>query len=82
MPASFQKKIKFSEPGNYRLQILGRVNPDLWNSFEGRIDAITSDNEGEVTTTLSLNVRDQVELSGFINMIHDRRLVLLSIKMT
>lgn len=79
MSVSIHKQIKFYEPGNYRLQIQGSVPSDFWNFFEGRVEKVASGRNGMVRTTLELHVRDQVELSGIINLIHDRRLVLLSI---
>ena len=82
MSARFHRKILFSEPGTYRLKILGRVQPDLWNYFEGQTDNEVINAHGQIMTTLYLHVRDQVELSGFINLIHDSRFVLLSMKMT
>ncbi len=81
MSDTFHKKIKFSEPGTYRLEVQGKVHPEVWNHFEGKTYGETMDSEGHITTTLNLHVRDQAELSGFINMIHDWRLVLLSIRL-
>ena len=72
--------LSFSNPGDYRIQVLGKVDEGIWECFEGETEEIGEDTGGRVTTTLSVHVRDQAELSGLINTLNDWRLVLLSIK--
>ena len=81
MSHTLDKEIKFSEPGNYHIQVLGSVPPMLWDHFEGETDQVSADERGNVTTTLKMKVRDQAELTGLINMLYNLRLVLLSVKM-
>ena len=81
MAHTLDKEIKFSEPGNYHIQVLGSVPAELWDYFEGETDQVSEDQNGKVTTTLKMHVRDQAELTGLINMLYNWRLVLLSVKM-
>ena len=81
MAHTLTKEIKFSQPGNYHIQVLGSVAPELWDYFEGETDQVFEDQNGKVTTTLKMYVRDQAELAGIINMLYNWRLVLLSVKM-
>ncbi len=81
MSQTLDKEIKFSQPGNYHIQVLGSVPPALWDYFEGETDQVSTDENGNVTTTLKMHVRDQAELTGLINMLYDWRLVLISVKM-
>ncbi len=75
-----QQNMPFSNPGHYRIEVLGKVNEGFWDYFEGVTNEVKEDKYGRVTATLSVHVRDQAELSGLINMLHDWRLVLLSIR--
>ena len=81
MSQTLDKEIRFSQPGNYHIQVLGSVPPMLWDYFEGETDQVSEDENGTVTTTLKMHVRDQAELTGLINMLYDWRLVLLFVKM-
>ena len=74
--------IQFSNPVIYQIQVLGKVHQGIWDYFEGKIDHIEEDENGQVTTSLSVHVRDQTELSGLINLLYDRRHVLLLVKMS
>lgn len=80
MSQTQNKKIKFSQPGNYYIQVLGIVPTVIWDYYEGKTDHLSTDESGNVTTTLKMYVRDQAELSGLINALYNWRLVLLSIK--
>ena len=81
MSQTLDKEIKFSQPGNYHIQVLGSVPPELWDYFEGETDQVSADENGNVTTTLKMHVRDQAELTGLINLLYNWRLILLSVKM-
>lgn len=75
-----QNDILFSTPGDYRIEVLGKVDPDIWDYFEGGIDEVKEDKNGRVTTSIRVHVLDQAELSGIINLLYDERLVLLCVK--
>jgi len=81
MSQTLDKEIRFSQPGNYHIQVLGRVPLALWDYFEGETDHVFQDQEGRTTTSLKVYVRDQAELTGLINMLYDWRLVLISVKL-
>lgn len=80
MSGELQKEIQFSNPCHYQIRVLGIVHQDLWDYFEGKIDCIEEDKNGRITTSLSVHVRDQTELSGLINLLYDWRHVLLLVK--
>lgn len=75
------KQINFSDPGIYHIRVQGNVRQELWDYFEGETGQIKKDESGQVITTLKIQVHDQAELSGLINLLYDWRLVLLSVKM-
>lgn len=80
MSQALNKEIKFLQPGNYCIRVLGSVPEDLWDYFEGKTDLVSIDESGNTITTLRFHVRDQSELTGLINMLYNWRLVLLSVK--
>ena len=77
-----QNGIQFSNPVDYQIQVLGKVHQDIWDYFEGETDHIEEDEYGRVTTYLKVHVRDQTELSGLINLLYDRRHVLLLVQIS
>lgn len=81
MAHTIYSEIKFSNPGIYHIQVQGHIRQELWDFFDGEVDQIIKDDNRQDTTTLKVQVRDQAELTGIINMLYDWRLVLLSIKM-
>lgn len=72
--------IAFSNPGVYHIQVLGKVNHEIWEYFEGETEQVIADNKGQVITSLKIHVRDQAELSGIINTLYNWQLVLISVK--
>ena len=74
-------EIKFSNPGNYLIKVLGNVRSELLEHFEGEIVQVSEDENGKLISSLKINVRDQAELSGLINMLYEWRLVLLFVEM-
>ena len=82
MSGALQSELQFSNPCHYHIQILGNIHQDLCDYFEVEIDHIEKDENGQVTTSLNVHVRDQTELSGLINLLYDWRHVLLLVKMS
>ena len=80
MAHTLDKELKYSQPGIYHIQIIGSVPPELWDYFEGETDLVSTDKNGNITTSLKMHVRDQAELAGLINMLYEWRLILLSVK--
>ena len=74
-------EITFSNPGIYRIRVLGKVCHEIWEYFEGETELVTVDKKGQIITSLKIHVRDQAELSGLINTLYNWQLVLLSVKM-
>lgn len=72
-------EISFSNPGIYRIDVLGNILLNLFNHFDGEIGQVIEDENGMIITSLKVRVRDQAELSGLINMLYNLRLVLLSV---
>lgn len=72
-------EIKFSGPGTYHIQVMGKVSNEIWNNFNGEAELIKETN-GQVITSLKIHVRDQAELAGLIKMLYDWQHVLLMIK--
>jgi len=73
--------ISFSNPGIYHIDVLGNVLLNLFDHFDGEIGQVIEDEDGKKMTSLKVQVRDQAELSGLINMLYDLHLVLLSVNM-
>lgn len=74
-------EIKFNNPGIYYIKVLGNIQSELLGHFEGEIVQVKEGENGQLISSLKINVRDQAELSGLINMLYDWRLVLLSVEM-
>ena len=79
MHTTVNQDIEFSEPGFYHIKVLGSVRSELWDYFEGETEAVITAETGKVTTSLSLHVRDQAELTGLLTMLYNWGLVLLSV---
>lgn len=71
--------IQFSGPGTYRITVLGNIGGDLLDLFEGVVERVEDIGEGKVSTSIVVNVLDQAQLCGIINILHDHRLVLISL---
>ena len=52
---------------------------DLLDHFEGVVDNVEDIGEGKVSTSIIVNVLDQAQLCGIINILYDHRLVLISV---
>jgi len=81
MSHALLRQIKFNNPGNYHIKVLGIIRHELLEHFDGEIVQVKEDESGHLISSLKINVRDQAELSGFINTLYDWRLVLLSVEM-
>lgn len=71
--------IQFSGPGTYQITVLGNIGEDMLELFEGVVDKVEDIGEGKVSTSIILNVLDQAQLCGIINILYDHRLVLISL---
>lgn len=73
-------KIPFSAPGCYRIEVFGYVQPERWERF-GSMDVTpyNRDNAGDAVTALQGILRDQAELSGILNSLHELHFPLLSV---
>lgn len=80
MSDKIANEITFSKPGVYHIQVLGEICGDLRENFEIETEQVIVDKNGKIVTTLKIQVRDQAELSGLINTLYNRKLILLSIK--
>lgn len=69
------------DPGSrhYRIEVLGKVGPELWDHFEGEVEWISEDKNGKISTSLLIRAQDQAELTGAINLLNSWRFVILSI---
>jgi hypothetical protein len=47
--------------------------------FKGVVDNVEDIGEGKVSTSIIVNVQDQAQLCGIINILYDHRLVLISV---
>ena len=66
-------------PSKYLITVKGKLEENWADSFNGvLIDFIEDDGTGS-RTVLSCQVRDQAELTGLLNWIHDLNLVLLEV---
>jgi hypothetical protein len=51
----------------------------MLDHFEGVVDSVEDIGEGKVSTSIIVNVQDQAQLCGIINILYDHRLVLISV---
>jgi hypothetical protein len=58
---------------------LGNLSEDILELFEGVVDNVEDIGERKVATSLIVDVLDQAQLCGIINILYDRRLVLISL---
>lgn len=79
MNDKINKGVSFSNSGTYHIRVLGNVCQELWDYFDGETEQVEEDNNGQITTSLRMHVRDQTELSGLIRMLYDWHLVILAV---
>jgi len=58
---------------------LGNIGEDMLELFEGVVDKVEDIGEGKVSTSIILNVLDQAQLCGIVNILYGHRLVLISL---
>ena len=63
----------------YRIEVLGKVSPDIWDHFEGEFEGTSKDKNGIISTSLLIRAQDQSELAGVINLLNNWRLVIVSV---
>ncbi|WP_100626942.1 hypothetical protein [Algoriphagus formosus] len=71
--------IQFSGPGTYRIRVLGNIGKNMLDLFEGIVESVDDIGEGKVSTSIIVNVLDQAQLCGIINILYDHRLALISL---
>ena len=73
------KEIHKAESGRYRIEVLGKVGPELWDHFEGEVEGTSEDKNGIISTSLLIRAQDQAELTGVINLLNNWRFVIVSV---
>jgi len=74
------KAARFSDPGNYRIEVQGHLRPDWSDRFGAmRMFSLPPDTDSTVTV-LQGHVSDQAELAGILNTLHELHLPLLSVQ--
>ena len=58
---------------------MGNLCEDILDHFEGVVCNVEDIGEGKVSTSIIVNVLDQAQLCGIINILYDHRLVLISV---
>ena len=73
-------EVRFSGPGCYRIEIEGSLGAS-WSGRFGDMQVSSSrSKDGSAVTILDGRVRDQAELAGILNALHQLHLPLLSVK--
>lgn len=69
------------DPGSrsYRIEVLGKVGPELWDHFEGEVEGVSEDKNGKISTILLIRAQDQAELTGAINLLNSWHFVIVSV---
>jgi len=74
------KAARFSDHGNYRIEVQGHLRPGWSDRFGAmRISSPPSEADSAVTV-LQGHVSDQAELAGILNTLHELHLPLLSVQ--
>ena len=82
MPIDFQNEAKFTYPGVYHIRVSGKVRIDLMDYFRGlEKREVKEQKSGQHETSLIIQVRDQAELIGLINMLYNWQHVILSVSL-
>ena len=79
MSYKLREEIRDLQRDTYRIEVLGKVRPEVWDHFDCEIDRITEDKTGEIVTSILVRVRDQAELTGVINLLNNWRLIIVSV---
>ena len=74
-----REEIRDLQRNRYRIEVLGKVRPEVLDHFDCEIDRITEDKTGAIVTSLLVHVRDQAELTGVINLLNNWRLLIVSV---
>ena len=73
------KETQNLESRRYRIEVLGKVGPELWDYFQGEVEGTSQDKNGMISTSLIIRAQDQAELAGVINLLNNWRLVIVSV---
>ena len=60
----------------YQLTVQGALKEDWRDWFNGMLISTERNSGGSKTTTFTCKIRDQAELIGIINWLHDRNMVI------
>lgn len=72
--------IRYSGQADYQIKVAGIVNQGLSDSFGG-MEVFCRKETGDMpVTTIRGRVKDQAELAGIINTLHERRYPILVVK--
>ena len=75
------KKLKLWTPATYRIEIDGEVGERFRDSFSGLHITTFQRKDQSTVTTLVCRTRDQAELAGLLNCLHDLHLPILSVQL-
>lgn len=71
------RKVHFEKPGKYRIVLQGHLDESWSDRLAGMRVTTTGTENGEMTTDLVGYLRDQTQLSGILNALHDLHLPIL-----
>ncbi|NJN42957.1 MAG: hypothetical protein HC811_12730 [Flammeovirgaceae bacterium] len=82
MPVDFPTIPKFVNPGRYHIRVTGKVRNEINDYFEGieKLELVNT-KKGIGETKLTIHVRDQAELIGFINILYNWQHALKKIRL-
>jgi hypothetical protein len=72
--------IFFDNPAIYRIEVLGQLDPNMSDYFEGMAISQTSGATDFSITTLEGELCDQAALAGVLNTLYEMHLPLISVK--
>lgn len=79
MTNQIQKNRKKPSLSTYQITIKGALSENWRDWFNGMLVSYERDSEHSSHTTLTCNIRDQSELVGIINWLHNMNLTLLQL---
>jgi hypothetical protein len=76
-----QKDHSMSSSAIYQIIVKGKLDTHWADWFNGTFISITYDTQDSSRTILTLQIRDQSELLGILNYLHNLNLSLLQVKL-
>jgi hypothetical protein len=75
-----EHQVQFTSPGVYRIEIQGHLEASWSDRLAGMQITVSETEDGTATTTLVGHLRDQTQLSGVLNSLHDLHLPILLVE--